>query len=73
MAIHFYRKNNKKANNIFQVKTQIHQRAEALRQAQHRNPHSVGVPVLHESTVFRGYASKSHYVSVGTEPGYEHH
>ena len=66
----FSRKTNKKANTIFNMKTQIHQRAEEIRKQQSR-----GGPIqFHaspESELFRGYSSYAHFETVGKEPGYE--
>ena len=60
-------KTNKRANNIFQMKTQIRLRAEALRRQEARG----SVAVLHhaprvESGLFR-YATPVQYQTVGKE------
>jgi|GEM_PF-6464486 len=63
-------KANKKANNIFQMKTQIRLRAEALRRQEARG----AVMALHhtcaETGLFR-HATPVHYEIVGKEPYYE--
>lgn len=70
MGILFSPKTNKKANNIFQMKTQIRLRAEAIRRQEARGTSDAHFSPKAESSLFR-YAAPTHYEIVGKEPGYE--
>lgn len=66
----FSRKTNKKANNIFQMKTQIHQRAEEIRKQQLRGG-AILFRAQPESELFMAFALKDQFEPVGKEPSYE--
>ena len=72
MAIHFYRKTNKKANNIFQMKTQIRMRAEELRRQQSTNSSVVHFGEHIESEIFSKFGAPPQYMMVGKEHPHEH-
>jgi hypothetical protein len=69
MVVDFTRKTNKKSNSIFQIKSQIHRRAEAIRRQQARDTSGIKFGRTTESELFK--KAPIHYVVVGWEPGYE--
>lgn len=72
MAIHFYRKTNKKANNIFQMKTQIRMHAEQLRRNQVRGNDTMHFGEHIESEIFSHYSAAPQYIISGKELPHEH-
>lgn len=70
MVVDFTRKTNKKSNSIFQIKSQIHMRAEAIRRQQARDASVIHFGKKSESKLFKAQAPIE-YVAVGKEPSYE--
>ena len=66
----FSRKTNKKTNSIFQMKTQIHRRADAIRKQQLRGG-AITFNSHPESELFDAYPSLVNFEMVGKEPRYE--